>query len=338
MGLKDVIVMLGKAPLPDNPNKNIKYKIENLRDIWFAGGCFWGVQAYFARIPGVAETSVGYANGRTKNPGYYDLKTSGHAETVLVRYDPGLVSLEELLHQLFEIIDPLSRNRQGNDIGEQYRTAIFYNEEADRLIIDSFLSKEQEKYHQPLAVIAEPLRRYYLAEDYHQDYLEKNPGGYCHVDFSKLQKVTTQKYKRPSDDVLKKTLTPTQYRVTRQAETEPPFRNEFFDHHEKGIYVDITTGEPLFVSTDKFNSGCGWPSFTKPVSRDALTEKTDLSHGMHRTEVRSSLGDSHLGHVFPDGPKDRGGLRYCINSAALRFIPLSQMVEEGYGEFIVLID
>lgn len=194
-----------------------------------------------------------------------------------------------------------------------------------------------------------PIRNFYPAEQYHQDYLDKNPAGYCHINpqlFAIARKARQTKsisvdpspYAKASDSELHERLNPIQYAVTRRNATEPPYRNEYFDNHRKGIYVDITTGEPLFVSTDKFDSGCGWPSFSRPIDKNVLIEKSDNSHGMTRTEVRSRVGDSHLGHVFPDGPKDRGGLRYCINSAALRFIPLDEMAESGYGAYIPLIE
>ena len=308
------------------------------RDIWLAGGCFWGVEAFFKRIPGVVETSVGYANGSMLNPGYYDIAKTGHAETVRITYDPGLLSLAVLLSYYFLIIDPTSLNKQGNDRGTQYRTGIYYTEEHDRAVIEDALREEQKKHTRTLAVEVSRLQNYSLAEEVHQDYLGKNPNGYCHIDLSlanrALRGQDKKQYKRPTDEDLKKKLTPLQYSVVRQSATEPPFRNEYWDHHERGIYVDAATGEPLFSSSDKFDSGCGWPSFTKPVSEESVVERSDLSHGMSRTEVRSRYGDSHLGHVFEDGPSNKGGLRYCINSAAIKFIPVEKMREEGYGEYI----
>ena len=199
---------------------------------------------------------------------------------------------------------------------------------------------EQEKYRQPLVVEVLPLQHYYEAEDYHQRYLEKNPGGYCHIDFSLLPQISDKaaKYGKPSPAELKQKLTPMQYNVTQNNATEPPFANEYWNHYERGIYVDVVTGEPLFASTAKYDSGCGWPSFTRPLKPEAIMEKEDYSFGMRRTEVRSRAGDSHLGHVFPDGPPEAGGLRYCINSAALRFIPYEKMEAEGYGEYKHLLE
>jgi len=322
--------------------KDIDRLKDDLSEIWLAGGCFWGVEEYFSRIDGVLETSVGYANGTTENPGYYDIAVAGHAETVYIRYDSDRVSLEDLLEYYFRIIDPTSMNKQGNDIGKQYRTGIYYTDESEKNTIMEFISREQEKYKAPIVTEVKPLENYYPAEEYHQDYLKKNPSGYCHIDFSSLQqpakpKVEADSYKKPTRAEIKNSLSELQCSVTQQNSTEPPFANEYWDNHSKGIYVDIVTGEPLFASTDKFDSGCGWPSFTRPIDPSAVKEKADRSHFMLRTEVRSRAGDSHLGHVFDDGPAEEGGLRYCINSASLRFIPLEQMEEKGYGKYISIV-
>ena len=356
---------MSKSFLPDNPNLLIDYSASRLRDIWLAGGCFWGVEAYMARVPGVADTSVGYANGRTDSPTYEDVCTrnTGHAETVHVRYDPERISLTGLLEQFFLIIDPTSRNRQGNDRGSQYRSGVYYLDPADLAVITAFVAAEQKKHDKPIVTEVERLRRFDAAEDYHQDYLEKNPQGYCHVHFDTLPKempdaaeqvqvqaqaqvqvkvtrkpvVDPTRYPRPSDDDLHRNLTPGQYQVTQKDATEQPFTGAYWDLDEPGIYVDVVTGEPLFVSSDKFDSGCGWPSFSKPLDPAVVHERIDKSHDRSRTEIRSRSGDSHLGHVFTDGPADAGGLRYCINSAALRFIPLAEMEQAGYGSFIPLV-
>lgn len=309
------------------------------REIWLAGGCFWGVEEYFSRLDGVVETSVGYANGRTENPGYYDIPNTGHAETVHVVFDTDKISLDLILESFFKIIDPTSKNKQGYDVGAQYRTGIYYSDEKDKVFIEQAVKKEQKKYRAPIVTEVKPLEHYFLAEEYHQAYLKKNPNGYCHVDFSGLQpkqqpKVDPALYEKPAQKEIKRTLDDIQYRVTQENATERPFSNEYWDNHKPGIYVDVVTGEPLFLSGDKFDSGCGWPSFTKPVDPAVITKKEDRSHFMVRTEVRSRVGDGHLGHVFDDGPKDQGGLRYCINSASLRFIPVEKMEEEGYGAFI----
>lgn len=314
---------------------------QGIQKIWLAGGCFWGVEAYFAKLDGVAETSVGYANGQTENPAYQDIPFSGHVETVAISYDPNIISLEKLLTHFFKIIDPTVENEQGPDKGTQYRTGIYYQNEMDLAIIQKVIVCTQKKIPQPIVTEVKPLQNYYLAEEYHQKYLEKNPTGYCHLDlstrFPRKFKINPTNYQKPSPDTLRKNLSPQQYNVTQKEQTEPPFTNEYWDNQQKGIYVDIVSGEPLFVSTDKFISDSGWPSFSKPINGEVLTEKTDHSHGMSRTEVRSRIGDSHLGHVFGDGPREKGGRRYCINSAALKFIPLPEMQETGYAEFIPFV-
>lgn len=315
-------------------------EVGELREIWLAGGCFWGIQAYFDRVSGVVSTTAGYANGKTDNPTYHDIAQTGHAEAVHVIYDAKMISLAGLLAHFFRIIDPTSADRQGNDYGKQYRTGIYYTMDEDLPMIRAAIMEEQKKYKAAIVVEVKRLQNYAVAEECHQNYLEKNPDGYCHIDLSTAMTPLcgNRTYAKPASDKIKKNLTDMQYRVTQQNGTEPPFANEYWDNHEKGIYVDVVTGEPLFTSADKFDSGCGWPSFTRPAGSGAVVEKRDLSHGMIRTEVRSGVGDSHLGHVFDDGPADKGGLRYCINSAAIRFIPLERMEEEGYGAYIGRIE
>lgn len=308
-------------------------KGENNREIYLAGGCFWGVEAYFAKIKGVEGTEVGYINGKTEETDYRKLKDTDHAEAVHIVYDPKVIKLDDILDYLFRIIDPLSVDKQGNDRGRQYRTGVYYTDEKDKDIIERFMSKEQEKYDRPIAVEVQKLNNYVSAEEYHQDYLDKNPGGYCHVDLSDIPDDHVSKYTE-----IKEKLTPIQYHVTQENGTEKPFQNEYNDNFEKGIYVDIVSGDPLFLSTDKYDAGCGWPSFTKPIEKDKINYIEDKSHGMVRTEVRSTDADSHLGHVFEDGPKDKGGLRYCINSASLKFISYDDMEKEGYGEYKKLLD
>jgi len=313
--------------------------------IYLAGGCFWGMERYLASVRGVLSTQVGYANGSTENPTYEEVCrcNTGHAETVRVEYDPAVLPLGFLLWLYFDAVDPVAVNRQGNDCGTQYRTGVYYVDDADRPVIERSLAELQKKYDRPLAVEALPLVNFAPAEAYHQKYLEKNPNGYCHIPRERCAMaaqavVNPADYARPDAETLRRTLTPLQYQVTRQNSTEPPFANEYHDADAPGIYVDITTGEPLFSSRDKFVSGCGWPSFTRPLDPGVLAEKADTSHGMHRTEVRSRVGDAHLGHVFTDGPAQKGGLRYCINSAALRFIPKEAMEREGYGALLPLVE
>lgn len=323
--------------LPKNPNNGIDYSDAKTRVIYLAGGCFWGVEAYFSHVYGVKSTLAGYANGFTENPKYQEINKTGHAETVRVEYDPARVTLESLLTRFFIIIDSTLLNRQGGDIGTQYRTGVYYEHAADLPIIEAAIDSEKAKRAEPVVTEVQKLLGFYNAEEYHQEYLEKNPNGYCHVDFSSLYdqpQLQKKEYVKPDAEELKKKLTPMQYRVTQFSDTEPPFQNEYYDEFSDGIYVDIVTGEPLFLSSDKFESSCGWPSFSKPVEEDRVKENVDLSFGRIRTEVKSASGKSHLGHVFDDGPTDMGGLRYCINSAAVRFVPLRDMEREGYGVYI----
>ncbi len=308
------------------------------KEIYLAGGCFWGIEKYLSLIKGVIGTEVGYANGNKENPTYEEVCTQNthHAETVKVLYDPKEASLDFILRLFYDVIDPVAKNRQGNDIGTQYRTGVYYTDERDREIITDSLQELQRRYDRPLAIEVMPLANYYPAEEYHQKYLDKKPFGYCHISKEQFKKAKeaedhTARYKVKPKTVLKENLTDMQYDVTQNNATEPPFRNEFHDNYREGIYVDVTTGEPLFSSQDKFKSGSGWPSFSKPISPESLKEVADESYGMGRIEVRSSIGDAHLGHVFTDGPSEFGGLRYCINSAALVFIPKEKMEEKGYG-------
>ena len=322
-----------------------------LNTIYLAGGCFWGTDHFFSLVPGVVETETGYANSNIPDPTYREVCTgkTGAAETVKVVYDTDSVTLPFLLNLYYKTIDPTSLNRQGNDVGTQYRTGIFYTDSLELPVIEKSLIELQKSYSQPLAIEVAPLKNFYPAEDYHQDYLYNNPGGYCHINPTLFRMARDpkdpeapiykrkSKYEKPSETELRERLTPLQYEVTQNNATERPYYNEYNEEFRPGIYVDIATGEPLFLSTDKFESGCGWPAFSKPISEDLIKELKDTSHGMVRTEVRSAHGDSHLGHVFNDGPRESGGLRYCINSASLRFVPLADMKAEGYGDLIPLV-
>ena len=315
-----------------------------MSEIYLAGGCFWGMEKYIASVRGVTSTQVGYANGTTANPTYEEVchNNTGHAETVRVEYDPSMVLLEFLLNLYYDAINPTSMNRQGGDTGAQYRTGIYYIDESDLAVIQNSIARLQKNYDKPIAIEVKPLEKFYLAEDYHQNYLDKNPGGYCHIGVDKIKKaadaiVNPADFHLPARESLKGTLTELQYESTQNSATEPAFHNAYWECFRLGIYVDITTGEPLFVSTDKFESGCGWPSFSKPIDPNVVREKTDATHRMQRTEVRSRVGNAHLGHVFEDGPKEKGGLRYCINSAALRFVPKEEMKKEGYGYLLGLV-
>ena len=316
-----------------------------MSQIYLAGGCFWGMEKYIASIHGVEATEVGYANGTTENPSYEDVchKNTGHAETVRVQYDPKQVTLSFLLNLYYDAIDPTSLNRQGGDRGTQYRTGIYYTDAADLPVIEHSLAGLQAKLNQPVVIEVQPLQAFYPAETYHQQYLQKNPGGYCHIGPEHFRRaaaaiVNPDDYAKPDLEALRQGLSPEQFAVTQNNATEAPFHNAFHAQFKPGIYVDITTGEPLFSSTDKFESGCGWPAFSKPLDPHVVHEHMDTTLGRVRTEVRSRIGDAHLGHVFEDGPKDRGGLRYCINSASLRFIPREDMAREGYAALLPLVE
>ena len=333
--IDEIISEEQKKSANENPNDKIDYSKSKLKTIYLAGGCFWGLEAYMEKVYGVADAVSGYANGKTENPTYEDIsyKNTGHAETVKVDYDPERISLEKILDYYLLVVDPTSLNKQGNDRGTQYRSGVYFTDDNEKKVIEERLKKEQEKYKDKIVVEVGKLENFYKAEEYHQDYLKKNPNGYCHIDISKANQVIIDvtKYPKPTDEELKKKLTDIQYKVTQKNDTEHAFSNEYWDNKEKGIYVDVATGEPLFSSNDKFDSSCGWPSFSKPISKEVVTYHKDLSYNMERTEVRSRSGNSHLGHVFNDGPKELGGLRFCINSASIKFVPLQDMEKEGYG-------
>lgn len=307
---------------------------ESLKQIYLAGGCFWGTEKFLSLIKGVVNTSVGYANGNTEQPTYEDVchRGSGHAEAVKLVYNPSVITLEEILEVFYTAIDPTAKNRQGNDIGSQYRSGIYYIDNNDKETIDNSITNLAKKYSKPIAIEVAPLQHYYTAEDYHQKYLDKNPNGYCHIGKNEFSIAKTFEPKKQT--TLRDKLTPLQYDVTQNSATEPPFSNEYYNNFEEGIYVDITTGEPLFLSNDKFESGCGWPSFSKPINKEMIKELDDKSFGMRRIEVRSKNSNAHLGHLFNDAPKNLGGMRYCINSASLKFIPKENMEKEGYSEYL----
>ncbi len=328
----------GAGPINLLEAEQMDFSKESEHVIYLAGGCFWGLEQLMQSIPGVIDAQSGYANGTGEADANYKTVcggATGFRETVRVEYDPAQVSLDALLLTYFYVIDPTTANRQGHDVGTQYQTGVYYTNDRAKEAAERIAAMERSRSEQFVVEIG-PLKNFYPAEEYHQNYLEKNPGGYCHIPweairlFSRLR-IDPGVYQKPAADVIREKLTEEQYHVTQESGTERPFRNEFFDRFEKGIYVDIVTGEPLFSSTDKFESGCGWPAFSRPIEVPTVVELEDNSHGMQRTEVRSRAGNSHLGHVFRNDPESPNGTRYCINSASLRFIPYEEMESAGYG-------
>ncbi len=327
-----------------------------------AGGCFWCVEADLEKLDGVLKAISGYAGGTTEHPTYKNYASGGHREVVEVIYDPGLISYEQLVIYAIKHMDPTDAHGSFGDRGASYAPAVYYEDKAQKIILQNLITElnEQAVYDKPLALKALPVQTIWPAEDYHQDYYLKNPIRYKLYRLASGRNAFIEKhwaddtgpglpwrkakslarwsdFKKPPDLELKATLTPLQYSVTQKEGTERAFANEYWDNKEPGIYVDIVSGEPLFSSTHKFKSDTGWPSFTRPIEYDMVTKHNDFKFLWRRVEVRSRYADSHLGHIFNDAPPELGGIRYCINSAALKFIPQTDMATAGYGDWLYLL-
>lgn len=316
----------------------------NIEQATFAGGCFWCMVEPFDERPGIESVISGYTGGNVANPTYEQVcsNTTGHVEAVQITFNPTIISYQELVKLFWQQIDPTDAGGQFHDRGESYQTAIFYHNDEQKTIAEQSKASLQAsgKFSKPIVVPILEAKPFYEAEKEHQYYYKKNQFHYrAYKKGSGREQFIKDNWKNKYDKAaLKQRLTPEQYRVTQENGTESPFQNEYWDNEADGIYVDIVSGDVLFSSKEQFDAGCGWPSFTKPVVPQHVTEHLDTSVGMVRTEVRSKDADSHLGHVFDDGPKEHGGLRYCINSAAIRFIKKEDMEQEGYGNFLYLFN
>ena len=352
------LAMQGASNLESKEEKTMSEQDKNLETATFAGGCFWCVESDFEKIDGVTEVISGYTGGQQRDPSYEQVSSggTGHLEAIQVVYDPSKVTYGELLDVFWRHVDPTDPGGQFVDRGPQYRTAIFYHNEEQRELARK--SKQEldnsNIFDKPVVTEILNLSEFYRAEDYHQNYYRKKSIRYKYYRYRSgrdqfldkvwtddvekaLQTPESESNSKPSDDLLRAQLTPLQYEVTQKDGTERAFKNEYWDNNKEGIYVDIVSGEPLFSSSDKFVSGTGWPSFIRPLEAENILEKKDRSLFTVRTEVRSKHAGSHLGHVFDDGPRPTGS-RYCINSAALRFVPKEDLEMEGYAQYLSLFE
>ncbi|MGN0034472.1 MAG: peptide-methionine (R)-S-oxide reductase MsrB [Coriobacteriales bacterium] len=311
--------------------------------IYLAGGRFWDLQHLLDAIDGVTETSCGYANSTVDNPSHEQVESGATRarETVRVVYDPTRVSLEALLYAFFSVIDPTTASRQGDDVGSRYQTGIYYTDEHSGEVARRIAETEKSRYG-ILKTEVKPLENFYEAADEHQKHFDRHPGASCRFSDYSIKRVGALRvdpsaYRRDDEPTIWRSLTPTSYDVTQRQGTEPAGSNDLWNTFPDGLYVDVVTGEPLFSSDDKFESTCGWPSFTRPVDENVIRRRIDTYGGMTRMEVSSRVGNSHLGHVFDDDPESPNGIRYCINGAALRLIPYDRLEQEGYGAYADLV-